>query len=74
MGKSATQHSARARKRANAIARFVAVDGEGSGNLADHKYVLLGVGDTYITSSEQIQWWEAFTALYDHYRTHQGYA
>lgn len=72
--KSVTRNQSRGKQRANAVTQFVAVDGEGMGRNAEHKYVLFGIGNTYISRNTDIQWWEAFTALYDHYRDNMGSA
>lgn len=47
--------------------QFVAVDGEGQGDGPDHKYVLLGVGDEYISSKDGLSFSEICEFLYSQY-------
>src|ERR1700679_2816297 len=47
------------------LPEFVGVDGEGTGQGEDHRYVLLGVGDRQFENPSGIRWQEAFSFLYE---------
>jgi hypothetical protein len=63
----AAQNSARRKDRADHRVQFIAVDGEGTGSGADHRYVLLGVGDRQIENPAGLGLNDIFTFLYDEY-------
>lgn len=53
---------------------FIGVDGEGTGDGDNHKYVLLGVGDIQFENPDGITWKEAFEFLYSEYEKHPNAA
>src|SRR6266702_6525105 len=67
-------HHARNLRRDNHDVTFMAVDGEGTGDGSDHRYVLLraGTGEA-LENAKGIRWWQAFDYLYSHYRPDVAY-
>jgi hypothetical protein len=47
---------------------FCGVDGEGTGRGRDHRYVLLGVGQEYVSNSDGLQFPEIAAFLYEQYQ------
>lgn len=58
---------ARASRRKFSVQQFIGVDGEGVGRGLEHKYVLLGCGDSQFENPAGIGWREAFEFLWDNY-------
>lgn len=51
---------------------FIGIDGEGITVKGEHRYVLLGIGDQYITDSLGITWDQAFEFMYDNYTKYRA--
>lgn len=62
------QNDARKAVRAAHDVPFIGVDGEGSGRWRNHKYVLLGVGDSQAENGGGLGFTEIFSHLYDCYK------
>ena len=67
----AAQNELRKIIRANALTHFIGVDGEGQGKWRNHKYVLLGVGNAQIESSDGLNFSEIMTFLWECYLSDQ---
>ena len=61
------QDERRKEERATRALEFCGVDGEGTGRGRNHRYVLLGIGDDYITDEEGLRFPEIATFLWSSY-------
>lgn len=61
------QNQVRKIQRASAHTKFIGVDGEGCGNWRNHKYVLLGVGNVQIESSDGLKFSEIMEFLFSQF-------
>jgi len=54
--------------------KFIGIDGEGTGRWRQHKYVLLGIGDSQVENGNGLEFTEIFSHLYEQYRANPGAA
>ena len=60
-------------RKATTPVQFVGVDGEGMTVNGEHRYVLLGVGESQIADDNGLQWSECFAHLYSHNRPNTAF-
>lgn len=71
--KGASRHHARTVKRDAHDIKFIMVDGEGTGEGADHKYILLGCGDQQLERPDGFtDITEIFEFLYEQFKANPG--
>jgi hypothetical protein len=59
------RNKAREHRRSIHDVEFIAIDGEGTGNGRNHKYVLLGIGSDQFVNEEGVRFQQALSALWE---------